>query len=363
MITALGKTLMMLLGSLLICVSVVVTPPTVSAEEPLTIATIERPPFMFMDGDQMSGFSVELWQQLAQQAGLNFQWKRYDQFSAMVDDTVDGRNAAAIANISITSDRERRADFTQPIFDSGMAIAVKKGQSRKLWQIIWESGFLIFIGGAFATLLLIAHVLWFFERNVKDARHDYFRDDYFGGLWDAFWWAFIIMTMGGFENEVPHKKISRLLAMIWIIVSLFFISTLTAKITTALTVAELKSDIESFQDLAGKRVGVTRGSSHERFLSQQRISTRAYTGLEDLYRDLRREKLDAIVADAPVLSYYAQQAEGDWMMLAGEPFNLEAFGILLPPGSSLAERLNIALLQMREDGSYRALQQKYFGDR
>ena len=122
----------------------------------------------------------------------------------------------------------------------------------------------------FLILLVIAHIVWFFERGVEDARHDYFRDDYIGGVWDSFWWAFIIMTMGGFENEVPYKRSSRVLAIFWIIVSLFFISTLTAKITTALTVAELQTGIENYKDLSGKQIVVTEGSSHQKFLQSKR---------------------------------------------------------------------------------------------
>jgi len=337
-------------------------PMSTFANDELIVGTIERPPFMFHSGGALTGFSVELWDQIAKEIPVTYRWREYQQFSDMINDTVARKNDLAIANISITSDREKIADFSQPFFESGMAIAVKKGQGTSFLSLLWESGFLFFISGAFATLLIIAHILWFFERNVVDARHDYFRDDYFGGIWDAFWWAFIIMTMGGFENEVPHKKISRVLAMVWIIVSLFFISTLTAKITTALTVAELQSGIKSYKDLSGKRVGVTVGSSHQKFMKNHGIRTRGYESLEKLYADLENEKLDAIVADLPILSYYASHAGAGWLMVTGETFNLESFGILLPEESPLIEDINVALLKIREKGDYRKLLNKYFGE-
>jgi len=338
------------------------SPALALAGDELIVGTIERPPFMFHSGDELNGFSVELWDQIATTIPVTYRWKTYQQFSELVSDTVNAQNNLAVANISITSEREKIADFSQPIFESGMAIAIKKGKGTSFLTLLWESGFLIFIVGAFATLLLIAHILWFFERNVVDARHDYFRDDYFGGIWDAFWWAFIIMTMGGFENEVPHKKISRFLAMIWIIVSLFFISTLTAKITTALTVAELQSGIESYKDLSGKRVGVTVDSSHQKFLESHGIRTHGYESLGQLYADLENEKLDAIVADLPILSYYSSHQGAGWLQITGEPFNLESFGILFPEKSDLVEEVNIALLQIRENGTYVKLLNKYFGE-
>ncbi len=335
---------------------------SVYSAEKVSVGTIERAPFAFQDdGGKLTGFSVELWEQIAERIGLDYSWDEHQQFANMIDDAVSGKNDLAIANISVTSDREKKADFSQPIIESGMAIAVKKGSNTSFVRLIWESGILLFLLGAFLVLLVIAHIVWIFERGVEDARHDYFRDDYFGGVWDAFWWAFIIMTMGGFENEVPHKRISRVIAVFWIIVSLFFISTLTAKITTALTVAELQTGIEGYKDLAGKQVGVTSGSSHQSYLHSRGIKTVGYKTLDEMYSDLKNDKLDAIVADLPILSYYAASDGATWMLMAGSAFNLENLAILFPEDSNLLEQVNAALLELREEGVYADLHEKYFG--
>ena len=349
-------TLILLAGFILL------TPIAASSNNELVVGTVERPPFSFYSNDRLTGFSVDLWDAIAGKIGVKYRWNVHQHFSEMIDDTSAGRDNLAIANISITSSREQSGDFSQPIFESGMAIAIKKSAQPSLLNLIWQSGVLLFLLGAFAVLLVIAHVLWLFERNVKDARHDYFRDDYLSGVWDAFWWAFIIMTMGGFENEVPHRKISRVLAMAWIVVSLFFISTITAKITTALTVAELQTDIESYRDLAGKRVGVTKGSSHQKFLNSKGIKSISYDTLDQMYSDLNREKLDAVIADLPILSYFANHGGAGWMSIAGEPFSLESFGLFFPENSPLIEPVNVALLKFREEGGYIKLQEKYFGE-
>ena len=328
----------------------------------LSVGTIERPPFSFHnDKNELTGFSVELWNEIAKRAGLEYTWTEHTQFSKMIESATAGGTNLAIANISITSSREKTADFSQPIFSSGMAIGVKKGSSENFLELIWGSGILWFLGGALLLVFLIANIIWYFERGIKDARHDYFRDDYFGGVWDAFWWAFVIMTMGGFEKEVPHKIFNRMLAMFWIVVSLFFISTLTAKITTALTIAELKTGIDSYRDLAGKRVGVTEGSSHQKYLSDKNIDTTAFPTLDAMYRSLKQESIDAIVADLPILSYYASHEGADWIILAAEPFNPENLGILLPDNSNYTEAINGALLKIREDGDYARIYAKYFG--
>ena len=328
----------------------------------LSVGTIERPPFSFHnDKNELTGFSVELWGEIAKRAELEYSWTEHTQFSDMIDSVTTGKTSLAIANISITSSREQTADFSQPIFSSGMVIGVKKGSSENIFELIWGSGILLFLVGALLLVFLIANIIWYFERGIEDARHDYFRDDYFGGVWDAFWWAFVIMTMGGFEKEVPHKIINRMLAMFWIIVSLFFISTLTAKITTALTVAELRTGIESYRDLAGKRVGVTDGSSHQKYLSDRNIDTISFPTIDAMYESLKQESIDAIVADLPILSYYASHEGADWMILAAEPFSPENLGILLPDNSGHIEAIDNALLKIREDGDYEKLYTRYFG--
>ena len=70
-------------------------------------------------------------------------------------------------------------------------------------------------------------------------------------MWDAFWWAFIIVTMGGFENERPRRVWAQAFAVFWVVVGLFFISSFTAMITTAMTVDRLQTGIRDCRDLAG----------------------------------------------------------------------------------------------------------------
>ncbi|OED42706.1 hypothetical protein AB833_05635 [Chromatiales bacterium (ex Bugula neritina AB1)] len=349
------------LGLLALCCCL--TTNVARSQSTLSVGTIERPPFVMRDnGGALTGFSVEMWDEIARRIGVDYEWQVHDQFSLMIDEAIAGKTDIAVANISITSKRESVADFSQPIFESGMAIAVRKGGGTSYLGLIWESGILLFLLGALLLLFVISNLIWFFERGVEDSRHDYFRDDYIGGVWDAFWWAFVIMTMGGFEKEVPHKIINRVLAMFWIITSLFFISTLTAKITTALTVAELKSGIETYKDLAGKSVAVTEGSSHQSFLESNDIRPLVFTTLDDLYVALESQKVDAIVADFPILSYHASGSGRHWMMLTGEVFNQENYGILMAEGSPHAESIDQAILKMREEGFYRNLYQTYFGD-
>ncbi len=334
-------------------------------DEPLQISTVERQPFIFFQEDgTLSGFSVDLWVEIASRNGWALEWVKHDNFPEMIDSLTSGKSDVAIANISITSEREKLLDFSHPIYDSGLQIVVPDVEGRSsLLAIIWASGAVQLIGGAIVVLLIIAHVLWFFERNTPNNRHDYFRDDYFGGVWDAFWWAFIIMTMGGFENEVPASIFSRILAIFWIVASLFFVSTLTAKITTSLTVEQLTSDINSVSDLIGKRVGVGANSAMSKFLDVTNIPYRAYDDFLAALAAVEAGEIDATIGDAPIVQYYAAHAGAGKVQLAGAVFQADKFGIALPTGSDMLEPVNTTLLDIKEDGTYERLQAKWFGNR
>ncbi len=334
------------------------------AQERLNIAVVERQPFIFYgENGEISGFSADLWQEIAQRNGWEYEWQKHDSFPNMIDAVTKAQADAAIANISITSQREKILDLSHSIYDSGLQIMVPiKEGSTSIFKIIWQSGAIQLIGAALIILLIIAHILWFFERNTPNDRHDYFRDEYLGGVWDAFWWAFIIMTMGGFEKEVPASKISRALAMFWIVVSLFFVSTLTAKITTSLTIDQLTSDINSYQDLVGKKVGVGENSAMAKFLQSKNIAYIGYKDFSAALEALERGELDATIADAPIAKYYVTHKGKGKVQLAGAVFRPDKFGIALPSGSNLLERINTSILEIKEDGTYEKLQKKWFGN-
>lgn len=334
------------------------------AEPILKVSTIERQPFIFYKKDgTITGFSAELWVEIANRNQWEFEWQKEASFPKLIETIKDANSDVAIANISITSAREQMFNFSHPFYDSGMQIIVPDQQGgTSIINIIWQSGALQFIGLAILVLLLIAHLLWFFERKTPNDRHDYFRDDYLGGVWDAFWWAFVIMTMGGFEKEVPASIFSRALAMFWIVASLFFVSTLTAKITSSLTVAQLTSDINGYQDLIGKRVGVGKDSVMSQFLDRKNIAYRRYEDFYDALDAVENGNLDATIGDAPIAKYYVAHQGANKVMLAGTVFQADKLGIAVPTHSLLLERINIALLKIKEDGTYERLQTKWFGN-
>lgn len=353
-------------AALLLFAALTTAAQTPQDRQAITVGIYDNPPFIIKsEAGDYSGFSIDLLKEFTARTGRTYTLREFTDWGTMINTTQSGAVDMSITNITITSDREKRLDYSQPIYDSGQIVLVRGHKDNALiayGRLIWQSGILWFLGGALALLLIVAHLLWLFERNVKNAEHDYFRDNYLGGIWDAFWWAFVVMAMGGFEKERPHKISSRLLAMFWILLSLFFISTLTAKMTTAMTVDKLSTGIESVNDLPGKRVVRFRSPGLEVYLEKLGVSSTEYPITGPMYGDLLSGKIDAIVGDEPILKYYAQTAGKGTVKTVGQKFRLEKYGALFPESSSLRESFDQTLIKMQEDGTYENILSIYFGE-
>ena len=325
----------------------------------LHVATIERKPFVMQQDGRLTGFSIELWDEIAKQLDVNSHFVLQDSFKTMLQQVRDGKVAAAIANISITSDREAQLDFSHPIFDSGLQILLPRGRSATgdFLAAIWSSGLLKVLGWAVLVLIGVAHLMWW----VEGGRHPDIRADYPGGIWDAFWWALIIVTGGGFEDKPPQRIMGRALAVFWIVASLFVTSIFIAKITSALTVNQLSTQISSLRDLYGKKVGVTEGSTAQAFLTKNRLKTVSYKNIEPLFADVVAGRLDAAVHDGPLIQYFAGTDGKGQVVVVEKVFKPEKYGIAFPQGSPLQEKVNQALLRLHENGTYERLRKKWFG--
>lgn len=84
-------------------------------------------PFEFQNSDGIyEGIDIALLNRIAELKGFNVTFK-YIGFSSAVQAVESGQADAIIAGMTITDEREKAFDFSNPYFDSGVQIAVKKG--------------------------------------------------------------------------------------------------------------------------------------------------------------------------------------------------------------------------------------------
>lgn len=332
--------------------------PNFAQEAPLTFATVERAPFAMQSGDDATGFSIDLMQAIAGQLGREVTFEFYDNFPEMLSSVEEGLHDGAVANISITSDRELLMDFTQPIFESGIGVLLlDNDQGASYLSALFTQEILFAVLGALGLLFGGGIIMWLLERRAQA----YF--DRTGGdaMFHSFWWSLNLVVNGGFEERVPQTRAGRFFAVILVVSSLFIVSIFVATITSTMTVEALQDNVDSINDLEGERVGTIAGSTSAAFLDARDLSYLAYSSPTEMFERLEANELDAIVFDAPILSYYSNAHAEPATRLLPRIYRRENYGIALPAGSPLGEPINQTLLRLRENGTYDELVTSWFG--
>jgi polar amino acid transport system substrate-binding protein len=339
-------------------------PQSVQAQSPgatatLRVATRLLPPFAIKENGTYSGFSLELWQKIADEMGVKFQITPYNTLPEMLTAVQQNQADLAIAAISITAEREQKLDFSYPMFNSGLQILVRNpkqaGFVPNLLRDLFSPVLLQLFGIAMAMVVVAAHIIWLFERNHPDSP---ITPAYFPGIFEAAWWA--ASTLATQAEQMPRGPLGRMMAILWMFTAVIFVAYFTATVTTGMTVQTLQGDIKSLDDLGSRVVATTAGSTAAEFLLGKQIKTLEVDKIELAYAALLDSKADAVVFDTPVLQYYSAHEGKGKVVLVGESLRDESYGIALANSSPYRKPINSALLKLHENGEYRKLYQQWF---
>ena len=140
--------------------------------------------------------------------------------------------------------------------------------------------------------------------------------------------------------------------------------------TPAGFVAAEGSDLDvSPAGLAGKAVGVQRGTTHQCFMEKlfPEADLRLYQTQEEVFLDLAAGRLDAQFSDALQADegFLKLDAGKGFAFVGGPQYDLECHGegagVALRKGEDeLLQAFNAAILAIREDGTYKSINDKYF---
>ena len=140
--------------------------------------------------------------------------------------------------------------------------------------------------------------------------------------------------------------------------------------TPAMFVAADGSGLDvSAAGLSGKAVGVQRGTTHQCFMEKiyPDADLRLYATQEEVFLDLAAGRLDAQFSDSLQADegFLKTDAGKGYAFVGGPQFDLECHGegagIAVRKGEGeLLDALNAAIVAIREDGTYKAINDQYF---
>jgi len=121
-------------------------------------------------------------------------------------------------------------------------------------------------------------------------------------------------------------------------------------------------DIHGPEDLKGKTVAVKTGTAtvdYVNTLGAKKIIK--FPNIGQAYLEVVAGGADAAMHDTPNVLYYIKTAGQGRVKAVGPDVKAAFYGIGFQQGSELRDKVNVALLEMMEDGAYDKLYMKWFG--
>lgn len=329
--------------------------------ERLRVGVIPIETAVAYDGGVPTGVAVDLWKDIATRLGVATEYVRLHRYEDCLPAVADGRVDVLLGPFAITEERERQVDFTHAIFHSGMRIAIRQrddsGFLSALGSLLsWE--LLGLVGMLIGLAILTGHLLWFFERRDNP---NPFPRTYVRGVWEATWWTISTMITGGCENKPVETALGRVIAVAWMLGGIVLVASFTSALTATMTVERVTGTIHGPRDLQGRSVACGRGTVAVQSVRQRGGVAEEFDSIRECLDAVALGMAEAVVAENNMLMHAISRPGVSGFRLVGGVFESFDYGLAVPSGSPLRERINTAMLQMREDGDLDRIRESWLG--
>lgn len=326
----------------------------------IVIGTRESPPFaMKGQNGEWEGISIDLWRHLADQLHLHYRIEQRGSVQDLLDAVTSSKIDVAVGALTVTAERRKAMDFTQPFFSTGLGVAVPRGGLSAWLPLVRTFASFRFaevVVVLLAIALLVGMLIWIFERR----ENEHYGGKPLQGFVAGAWWSAVAMTQAGAAQQGPRSTPGRAVAVVWMIASVLTIWVFIAAMTSVLTTQRLAGMVRNVDDLRGVRVGAVAGTSTVDYLTGQRIAFLPYASAADGLRAIQAGKIDAFVYDRPLLAYTIRE-QFPGMELTPIALDPQNYAFALPLGSKLRGPLDIALLDTLVSGWWADTRFRYLG--
>jgi len=332
----------------------------IAAPQPLRVGLMNISPLSMKTTDgRWEGFSVDLWQTIAQDMGVLYEFREFDSLYRLIDAFVK-QEIDVIPSLPVRERFVSILDFSQSFLKSGLSIAVPFEGVEYKWIRLVESIFSEHMLKAFGVLVVMSMIagiiLWSFEKRRNS---EMFGDRVIDGIGHGVWWAMVTMTTVGYGDKAPRTMGGRVVAFVWMMFSIVFISSFTAHVTSSLTIGELRGKVRGFTDLHHVRVGSIFRSEGFDFMTKQGMAVIPFETIQEGLEAVAGRKIDAFVLNEQVLKHVIKKEYPGHLQVLSETFDEYFVGIALQPDSPLRKPINRALLKFMKTEKWTELRNRY----
>ncbi|XP_068908894.1 glutamate receptor ionotropic, kainate 2 isoform X4 [Tenebrio molitor] len=347
---------------------------------------------------QFEGYAVDLIHEISRVLGFNYTIRlapdgRYGslnretkEWDGMIRELLDQKADLAIADLTITYDREQAVDFTMPFMNLGISILYRKPikQPPNLFSFlsplsldVW-----IYMATAYLGVSVLLFILARFTPYEWQNPHpcnpnpDHLENQF--TLFNCMWFAIGSLMQQGCDF-LPKAVSTRMVAGMWWFFTLIMISSYTANLAAFLTVERMDSPIESADDLAKQtkiKYGALRGgstaaffrdsnfSTYQRmwsFMESQRPSVFTASNVEGVERVVKGKGGYAFLMESTSIEYVIER--NCELTQVGGMLDSKGYGIAMPPNSPFRTAISGAILKLQEEGKLHILKTRWWKEK
>ncbi|EEB17589.1 glutamate receptor 1 precursor, putative [Pediculus humanus corporis] len=380
-------------------------------EEPYIMAKPNDTGVKYEGNDRYEGYCKDLADLVAKKLNIKYELRlvkdkvygsknQHGEWDGMVGELIRKEADMAIASMTITSERQKAIDFSKPFMSLGISIMIKKPVKQKpgvfsflnpLSKEIWVS--VIFSYLAVSVVLFIVSRFSPYEWKLLHCEEESQRSYPVGGggghslsttvandfsILNSLWFA-----LGAFMQQgcdiTPRSISGRIVGCVWWFFTLILISSYTANLAAFLTVERMVTPINSPEDLASQTEveygTLTNGSTWE-FFSKSQITlfnkmwefmnSRKHVFVKSYDEGIRRVRDSkgkyALLIESPKNDYTNERQPCDTMKV-GRNLDAKGFGIATALHSPLMKEINLAVLELIENGELTKLKNRWWSYR
>lgn len=296
-----------------------------------------------------------------------------------------------MSTLTISPERRKAVDFTQPYYSLGFKIIMKKSDLQKkvnTWGFLdpFEKTLWIAI---VSSSVIVGIVVWVYDRlspygyyrrvtqstEVPSAEGAHARNtlSFFNSLWAA---AAAYLEQGP-DQLHPISHSGRATTLAWWFAIAIFGATYTANLAAFLTINKHDTPIKTVEDLANQdkiKFGTAPGQLADMLKdaslpvykklwkyieSHKTLERNATAAIEKV----RKTENYAFIWDSAVLEYEVQREPCNTLKLIERPFGNINYGFALPRNSPYTHNFSVAMLQLQQEGFLRRMTEKWFRSR
>jgi polar amino acid transport system substrate-binding protein len=158
-------------------VTLILASPGLAQDETQTINAVAGivPPFVMQQDGKLTGFSIDLWNEVASRLKLTTDFQVTSDIDTLVEALRSKKVAAAVSGVYYTTERDREFDFSYPILEAGLQVMVRdtgEGVSstplKDVIALLFSRSALMWLAVAGLIIIVPAHLVWLLDRGNEE---------------------------------------------------------------------------------------------------------------------------------------------------------------------------------------------------